>query len=152
MPRLSHMVTALASSGDGRCLLCDKPFQARRTGGTPKKFCSPAHRNVFHTVARKWAEKAVAGGHITLDDPKRDPAACTLILTAFSVSPVPQAPRQLPVPEAPPDEAALLSDELYALLGDILDRLSPEELGWLPDPVWALLDFIARPDATEEAL
>jgi hypothetical protein len=26
----------------------DRPFQARRTGGTPKKFCCPAHRNAFH--------------------------------------------------------------------------------------------------------
>jgi hypothetical protein len=49
------------------------------------------------------------------------------------------------VPEAPADEAALLSDELTALLGDILEALSPEELGRLPEPVWALLDFIAGP-------
>jgi hypothetical protein len=50
------------------------------------------------------------------------------------------------------DVSLLQGWDLDALLGDILDRLSPEELGWLPDPVWALLDFIARPDATEEAL
>jgi hypothetical protein len=97
--------TALASSEDGRCLLCDRPFQPRRTGGTPKKFCCPAHRNAFHTAARKWAEKAVADGRITLDDLKRDPAACTLLLTASSLSPVPLAFREGAVPQALADEA-----------------------------------------------
>jgi hypothetical protein len=47
------------------------------------------------------------------------------------------------------DETILLLDELGALLGDILDTLSPEELGLLPEPVWALLDFIAGSEATE---
>jgi hypothetical protein len=88
--------TALAPSEDGKCLLCDRPFRARRTGGTPKKFCSPAHRNAFHTAARKWAEKAVADGRITLDDLKHDPAACTLLPTAFSVSPGDPLQRRVP--------------------------------------------------------
>jgi hypothetical protein len=79
--------TPLTPSEDGMCLWCDRLFQARRTGGTPKKFCSPAHRNAFHTAARKWAEKAVADGRITLDDLKRDPAACTLLPAASSLSP-----------------------------------------------------------------
>jgi hypothetical protein len=96
----------LTSSEDGTCLLCDRPFQARRTGGTPKKFCSPAHRNAFHTAARKWAEKAVADGRITLDDLKRDPAASTLLPPAFSVSPVPLTVRRGAVPQALADEAA----------------------------------------------
>jgi hypothetical protein len=68
------------------CSWCDRPFRVRRTGGTPKKFCSPAHRNAFHTAARKWAEKAVADGRITLDDLKHAPAACTLLPAAISVS------------------------------------------------------------------
>jgi hypothetical protein len=97
--------TAPASSEDGRCLLCDRPFQARRTGGTPKKFCCPAHRNAFHTAARKWAEKAVADGRITLDDLTRDPGACTLLLAASSLSPVLLALRQGAVPQALADEA-----------------------------------------------
>jgi hypothetical protein len=45
-----------------------------------------------------------------------------------------------------------LPDELGALLGDILDTLSPEELGRLPEPIWALLDFIAGTDVTDAPL
>jgi hypothetical protein len=56
------------------------------------------------------------------------------------------------VPEAPTDEAALLLDELSALFGYILDKLSSEELSRLPERVWALLDFIAGADATKAAL
>jgi hypothetical protein len=82
------------------CSWCDRPFRLRRTGGTPKKFCSPAHRNAFHTAARKWAEKAVADGRITLDDLKRDPGACTLLPAASSLSPLPEALRQGAVPQA----------------------------------------------------
>lgn len=97
--------TAPTTSENGRCLFCDRPFQARRTGGTPKKFCSPAHRNAFHTAARKWAEKAVADGRITLDDLKRDPGACTLLPAASSLSPVPFSLRKGAVPQALADEA-----------------------------------------------
>jgi hypothetical protein len=102
---------------------------------------------------RAWALDELAAGRVTVGDFKNGlHATRALVPAAFSVSPVLEAPRQLSVLEAPPDEAAPLSDELDALLGDILDRLSPEELGRLPEPVWALLDFIAGPDATEAAL
>jgi hypothetical protein len=127
--------TRLTSSEDGTCLLCDRPFQARRTGGTPKKFCSPAHRNAFHTAARKWAEKAVAGGRITLDDLKADPAACTLISGGISPATAPEAGSEV--------------DALGALLCEILDTLSLDELAELPEPVWSLLEFIAGPDLKE---
>ena len=115
---------------------------------------SADHRGrAFHAAARAWALDEFAAGRVTVGDFKNGLHA-TLALgpVAFSVSPVLEAPRQLLVPEAPPNEAALLSDELSALLGDILDRLSPEELGRLPEPVWALLDFIAGPQVTESAL
>ena len=43
------------------CLWCGHPFQARR-GGSPKRFCSPAHRIAFWSALRRWAERAVAAG------------------------------------------------------------------------------------------
>jgi hypothetical protein len=49
-------------------------------------------------------------------------------------------------------KSTVLVDELGALLGDILDTLSPEELGRLPAPIWAMLDFIAGTNASEAAL
>ena len=66
---------------------------------------------------------AIAGGALTVADLRIGLAAThALVSAAFSVSPVLGAPRQLPVPETPPDAAALLSDELSALFGDILDK------------------------------
>jgi hypothetical protein len=80
---------------------------------------------------------------MTVADLKNGPPATRALLQAvFSAPPMPAA-------EAPADGAALLSGELIALLGDVLDKLSSEELGRLPEPIWALLDFIASPD--EEA-
>jgi hypothetical protein len=134
------------------CFWCNRPFRARRSGGRAQRFCRPPCRRAFHAAARAWTLDALAEGRVTVGDFKNGLRATrALVSAAFSVSPVLEAPRQLLVPEAPPNEAALLSDELSALLGDILDRLSPEELGGLPEPVWALLDFIAGPQVTESA-
>jgi hypothetical protein len=59
---------------------------------------------------------------------------------------VPQLPSQACIA---PDGTTLTGDELGPLLGNILEALSPEELGKLPKPVWALLDFIAAFDDTK---
>jgi hypothetical protein len=63
-----------------------------------------------------------------------------------------QAPPRHCGRHAPAEEILVLPDELGALLGDILDTLSPEELGRLPEPIWALLDFIAGTDVTDAPL
>jgi hypothetical protein len=70
-----------------------------------------------------------------------------LLRGSISAATVPEAPPRHAAAHAAADETVLLLDELSAFLGDILDALSPEELSRLPDPVWALLDFIAGPDA-----
>jgi len=125
------------------CCWCKRQFQPRQSGGRPQRFCRPTCRRAFHAVARAWALDELAAGRLPVADLK-DGLSTTraLVPTAFSISPAHEVPR----PEARPDEAALLMDELAALLGDILDTLSPEELGRLPEPVWALLTFIAGPD------
>ena len=46
---------------DSACLWCGHPFRARRTG-SPKRFCSAAHRIEFWSALRRWAERAVAAG------------------------------------------------------------------------------------------
>ena len=61
------------------CLWCGRPFQLRH-GGSPKRFCSSAHRIAFWSALRRWAERALAAGVINLDQIRNgDPAACTLL-------------------------------------------------------------------------
>jgi len=81
------------------CLWCGRPFPARH-GGSPKRFCSAAHRTAFWSALRRWGEKAVAIGMLTIADIKTgDPAACTLRRSAISAGPISEPPR--PADEAP---------------------------------------------------
>jgi hypothetical protein len=49
------------------CSWCATPFRPRR-GGSRQRFCCPGHRNEFHSLARSWAEKAVASGALTVSN------------------------------------------------------------------------------------
>ena len=118
---------------DPRCLWCSRAFRPRR-GGSPQRFCSSAHRAVFHSAARRFAEGAVAAGIVTLDAIKNgDLAACTLLRGGIS--------------SATALAAGGEEDGLGVLLETIFNSLSPDELAELPESVWALLEFIAGPDA-----
>ena len=116
------------------CIWCGRPFRARR-GGSPKRFCSAAHRISFWSALRRWAERAVAAGVLTVDHVRnRDPGACTLLLGGKSPAPVLE--HQKPAPFAPgesPDETAQLLDDLLMALLDL-----PSD-GWI-DLVEALPD------------
>jgi hypothetical protein len=60
------------------CLWCERPFPARR-GGSPKRFCCAAHRIAFWSAVRRWAERAVAAGVLSLDQIRKGALeACTL--------------------------------------------------------------------------
>jgi hypothetical protein len=62
------------------CLWCHHPLIPRR-GGSPKRFCCAQHRTAFWQAARRWAERAVAAGILTIGDLKKGaPEACTLLL------------------------------------------------------------------------
>ena len=64
------------------CLWCKRPFRARR-GGSPKRFCCAAHRIAFWSAARRWAERAVVSGLLSVDDIRNHATeACTLLLGA----------------------------------------------------------------------
>jgi hypothetical protein len=68
----------------GACLWCGRPFPARR-GGSPQRFCCSAHRMAFWSALRRWAERAVAAGVLSLDRIRKgDPEACTLLAGAIS--------------------------------------------------------------------
>ncbi len=59
------------------CRWCTKTFEPRR-GGSAGRFCCARHRALFWTACRKWAERAVSLGLVSIADLKADPAACTL--------------------------------------------------------------------------
>jgi len=60
------------------CLWCGKPFKPRRCG-SPQIFCGAACRSAFHSAGRRWAERAIACGALTVADLRNgDPQACTL--------------------------------------------------------------------------
>ena len=60
------------------CLWCGKPFKPRRCG-SPQIFCGAACRSAFHSAGRRWAERAIASGALTVGDLRNgDPQACTL--------------------------------------------------------------------------
>lgn len=117
------------------CPWCGRPFRARR-GGSAQRFCRAKCRTMFWSALRHWGERAVAGGFLTVDAIKNgNPAACT---------PLPGTISPVIVPEEGDKQDALLDH-----LGAILESLSVDELAELPEPVWALLEFIAGPDFKE---
>ena len=50
------------------CLWCEGEFE-RRKGGSPQRFCQPKCRDAFHSAGRRYAERAVLGGLLTVADP-----------------------------------------------------------------------------------
>jgi hypothetical protein len=95
------------------CAWCDRPFQARRSGGRAQRFCRPSCRRAFHAAARSWALDAIASRRVTLAELKNASAA-TRTLPGGTMSPAPvddDAPPQA-APHAPGDDAANLLDDL----------------------------------------
>jgi hypothetical protein len=65
------------------CLWCQRPFEPRR-GGSPQRFCEARCRTAFWIALRRWGERALAAGLLTVSDVQKngDPTACTLLLAA----------------------------------------------------------------------
>jgi hypothetical protein len=116
------------------CRWCTRTFEPRR-GGSAGRFCCARHRALFWAACRRWAERAVTLGLLSVADLKADPAACTLISGGISPASAPEVGSEV--------------GAFGALLCEILDTLSLDELAELPEPVWALLEFIAGPDFKE---
>jgi hypothetical protein len=58
--RRANLVLAIASTCI--CLWCSQPFEPRRSGGKPQRFCVPAHRRAFETAARQFLGRLIAAG------------------------------------------------------------------------------------------
>jgi len=60
------------------CPWCEKRFKPQRCG-SPQVFCTAACRSAFHSASRRWAERALACGLLTIAELQNsDPQACTL--------------------------------------------------------------------------
>jgi hypothetical protein len=115
--------------GETKCSWCGQDLQPRR-GGSPQRFCSAERRSLFWSALRRWGERAVAAGILTITDIRNgDPAACTLL--GAPISP----PRQ-PVPA---EEQECLSDDF----GRLLDEMD-EILGESTIPLLIRLHWLAR--------
>ena len=77
---------------------CDSSFEPHR-GGSRQMFCGAACRASFHREARRWCERAIADGRLTVEA-LRDGAACTL--PGGAEAPLPQSDME-------PPESTLLS-------------------------------------------
>jgi hypothetical protein len=106
------------------CLWCGRPFSARR-GGSPKRFCSASHRMAFWSALRRWAERAVAAGILTIDHIRNgDPAACTLLPGSISsVQGTAPTVQGTEAQDTAPASTADSADEASELLDDLLATL-----------------------------
>jgi hypothetical protein len=101
------------------CRWCEGACQPRR-GGSPRVFCTSGCRTAFHSACRRWTERAVASGLLSIPELRSgNPAACTLLTSGESSSAAPEAIAALldAVLAALPDDAWL------ALPDDVLDRM-----------------------------
>ena len=94
------------------CPWCKRPFPARR-GGSPKRFCCAAYRTAFWSAARRWAERALVSGFLSVDDIRNGVAeACTLLPGPSLPAPLPLSQKSGTVASAehPGEAAELLED------------------------------------------
>src|SRR5207248_10934491 len=89
IPRQRSRRWTEAAMPDNRCVWCGKPFKARQNGGSRQTFCHPSHRVAFHSAARRWAERAITAGALTIAELQNGALApCTLAVDARTTLPV----------------------------------------------------------------
>jgi len=123
------------------CIWCGRPFRTRR-GGSPKRFCSATHRIAFWSALRRWGERAVASGILTVADVRDGAAvACTLPPGGISPAAISRDQKAAPVPPAASPDGAneLLDDFLIALL-DLPGDTWPDLAAALPNELFDRID------------
>jgi hypothetical protein len=111
------------------CLWCDTAFEPRKAG-SPQRFCSSKCRDEFHSAGRRYAERAVLGGLLTVADLLNgSPEACTLL---------PAQEHRSDYPDTGSDENALSNSQRVSVRDLLLDIPINAEglielcnLGWL---------------------
>ena len=72
------LIEAAVAVKTEKCLWCGDEFEPRK-GGSPQRFCHPKHRNAFHSAGRRWAERAVLSGRLTLAQLRGDPLEACMV-------------------------------------------------------------------------
>ena len=111
------------------------------------RFCCATHRTAFWSALRRWAERAVAVGALTVDQIRNaDPAACTVLPGGKALAPIPQAQKPAPAASAErPEEATELLDDLLLALFDLPGDAWPDLAAALPDEIYDRIDqYIER--------
>jgi hypothetical protein len=91
----------------------EKELTAHAAGGSPKRFCCAAHRTAFWSAARRWAERAVVSGFLSVDDIRNGVGkACTLLPGGDSpaLAPLSQKSGAVAPAERPGEHVALPDD------------------------------------------
>ena len=130
-----------ATSASTACIWCGRPFPTRR-GGSPKRFCSAIHRTAFWSALRRWGERAVASGILTVADVRNGAAVtCTLPPRGISPAAISLAQKAAPVPPAASSDGAneLLDDFLFTLLDSPGDTW-PDIAAALPEELFDRID------------
>jgi hypothetical protein len=97
--------------GEAKCSWCGQDLQPRR-GGSPQRFCSAKHRSLFWSALRRWGERAVAAGILTVADIRNgDATACTLLPRATSAVPIGKATPQHLGPVSPTADSRFTSQQ-----------------------------------------
>jgi hypothetical protein len=96
----------------------------------------------FWSALRRWAERAVAAGTLTVDHIRSsDPAACTLLPGAISPAPISEPQKAAAVePAERPDEAGELLDDFLIALLELPGAAWPNLAVALPDEVFDRID------------
>ena len=96
----------------------------------------------FWSALRRWGERAVATGVLTIADIRNgDVAACTLLPGAISPAPISPAEKPAPgVPAESPDEAAELLDDFLIALLELPGDAWPDLAAALPDELFDRID------------
>ena len=57
---------------------CERGFEPR-TSGSPQRFCQTKFREAFHSAGRRFAERAVLCGRLTVDELRGDPLEACMV-------------------------------------------------------------------------
>jgi hypothetical protein len=94
----------MAEAAPIMCRWCERQFRARRAG-SPQRFCGAKCRIAYWTALRRWGERAIAAGILTIADLRNGAAeACTLIPGAVRSARVAPAPEEIRHPHRAPRE------------------------------------------------
>jgi hypothetical protein len=80
------------------CLWCSGPMAAGQRG-SPRRFCSGAHRSAFHSAARRFVSRMIGEGRLSVADLHGARKACTLQpwpISAAAAGRVAKSPRNAP--------------------------------------------------------